>query len=85
MKFSFTRATAARDAEIRVFDLRISSASVTTPGKTDTYSNDLRIATIRCHGDSVKKIATEHSSDLFMSVSEVRRFTITPHPFGYKY
>ncbi|KJA30239.1 hypothetical protein HYPSUDRAFT_81859 [Hypholoma sublateritium FD-334 SS-4] len=75
--------TAARDAEIRVFDLRTSSASLTMPRKAGTYFNDLRIATIRCHGDSVKKIATEHSSDLFMSVSEdgtVRQHDLrTPH------
>ncbi|KAF8974529.1 WD40-repeat-containing domain protein [Flammula alnicola] len=76
--------TASADMQIRVFDAKTALTSA-TPDRVETEysSNQTRIATIRCHRDAVKRVVTEDSPDLFMSVSEdgtVRQHDLrTPH------
>ncbi|KDR83708.1 hypothetical protein GALMADRAFT_54302 [Galerina marginata CBS 339.88] len=65
-------ATAARDMQIRIFD--IPTAVSIGPGRgdiqTDYSAAQCCIRVIRCHHGAVKKIVTEESPDLFLSVSE---------------
>ncbi|PPQ94016.1 hypothetical protein CVT25_009864 [Psilocybe cyanescens] len=63
-------ATGAGDMQIRVFDA--AAALHLIPGEIETsYSaNQCGLRVLRCHRDSVKKIITEESPDLFLSVSE---------------
>ena len=68
------RATAARDGLIKVFDV---GAEVTTLDATSSHSrgcptrSDWKQRTIECHTNSVKRIATELSPSVFLTVSEV--------------
>ncbi|KAF8205010.1 WD repeat-containing protein [Pholiota molesta] len=77
-------ATAAGDSQIRVFDVKNALATSALGKEEASFSFDqTRVAIIRCHHDSVKRIATEDSPDLFLSVSEdgtVRQHDLrTPH------
>lgn len=69
----FASATAARDTQIRVFDIKATLPLAITSGHVETEYSTAQtcIAIIRCHSDAVKKIVTEDSPDLFLSVSEV--------------
>lgn len=68
------RATAARDGLVKVFDV---GAEVTTFESASPYSRGSptrpgwKQRTIRCHSNSVKRITTELSPDVFLTVSEV--------------
>ena len=68
------RATAARDGLVKVFDV---GAEVATYDSASPYSRgsptrpDWEQRAIRCHSDSVKRITTELSPDVFLTVSEV--------------
>jgi WD repeat-containing protein 42A len=68
------RVTAARDGLVKVFDV---GAEVTVSDSTSPRSRGSPIRsgwkqrTIRCHSDSVKRITTELSPDVFLTVSEV--------------
>jgi hypothetical protein len=56
-----------------VFDVKNALATSALGKEEASFSFDqTRVAIIRCHHDSVKRIATEDSPDLFLSVSEVR-------------
>uniref|UniRef100_A0A8H8CL03 WD40 repeat-like protein n=1 Tax=Psilocybe cubensis TaxID=181762 RepID=A0A8H8CL03_PSICU len=73
LPFSSRIATAAGDMQVRVFDAATALNSSLTHGDDveTTYSaNNCNLRTLRCHHDSVKKIITEESPDLFLSVSE---------------
>ncbi|KIM46151.1 hypothetical protein M413DRAFT_23927 [Hebeloma cylindrosporum] len=65
-------ATAARDTQIRVFDVKAALPLAITSDHVETEYSTAQtcIAIIRCHSDAVKKIVTEDSPDLFLSVSE---------------
>ena len=68
------RATAARDGLVKVFDV---GAEVITYDSASSYSggspthSGCKQKTIRCHSNSVKRITTELSPDVFLTVSEV--------------
>ena len=68
------RATAARDGLVKVFDV---CAEVTTFDSISSHSrgspthSDWKQRTIECHTRSVKRIATELSPNVFLTVSEV--------------
>ena len=78
------RATAARDGLVKVFDV---GAEITTfdPALSCSRGSPTRSGwkqrTIRCHSNSVKRIATELSPDVFLTISEVsiavRAYVIT--------
>lgn len=68
------RVTAARDGLVKVFDV---GAEVTVFDSASPHSRGFptcsgwKQRTIRCHSDSVKRITTELSPDVFLTVSEV--------------
>lgn len=68
------RATAARDGLVKVFDV---GAEITTFDSASSHSRgsptrpDWKQRTIECHSKSVKRITTELSPDVFLTVSEV--------------
>jgi len=66
------RATAAGDKQVRVFD--INEVHRATPDGQETLYSTQQSCThlLRCHEHRVKRIVTEHSPDLFLSVGEVR-------------
>ncbi|KAH8830523.1 WD40 repeat-like protein [Flagelloscypha sp. PMI_526] len=65
-------ATVARDRQVRVFD--IGSYGSSTKDPVTTYSTSEAVTHIlRCHRESVKRIATEDNPDRFLTVSEVVR------------
>ena len=70
----FYRATAARDGLVRVFDV---GAEISTYDSASPHSRESptrsgwKQRTIRCHSNSVKRITTELSPDVFLTVSEV--------------
>ncbi len=67
---SQTRATVAGDKQVLVFDIgQVHGPSV--PGCDGRYS-ETPTHTLRCHEDRVKRIVTEDSPDVFLTVSEVR-------------
>lgn len=77
-------ATAARDTQIRVFDVKAALPLAITSDHVETEYSTAQtcIAIIRCHSDAVKKIVTEDSPDLFLSVSEdgtVRQHDLRTH------
>lgn len=68
------RATAARDGLVKVFDV---GAEITTFDSASPHSRGSpthpgwKQRAIRCHSNSVKRITTELSPDVFLTVSEV--------------
>lgn len=66
------RATVAGDGEVRVFDVGATPLSHSSSGPTTyTVTRDI-VRVIKCHAAAVKQIVTEESSDVFLTVSEVR-------------
>ena len=58
--------------QVRVFDVNTASASAVSDGLETEYSvKQSCIGVLRCHEDRVKRVITEDSPDLFLSVSEV--------------
>lgn len=58
--------------QVRVFDVKTASACVVSDRLETEYSvKQSCIKVIRCHEQRVKRIITEDSPDLFLSVSEV--------------
>jgi WD repeat-containing protein 42A len=68
------RATVAGDNQVRVFDVGEAAHSASSDGLETAYSTRQSCTHIlRCHDNRVKRIVTEYSPDLFLSVGEVRR------------
>jgi WD repeat-containing protein 42A len=64
-------ATAAGDKQVRVFDVKTASASAVSDRLETEYSvKQSCIKILHCHDHRVKRIITEDSPDLFLSVSE---------------
>ena len=58
--------------QVRVFDVNAASASTVSDRLETEYSvKQSCIKVLRCHEERVKRIITEDSPDLFLSVSEV--------------
>lgn len=58
--------------QVRVFDVKTASASAVSDRLETQYSvKQSCINILRCHEERVKRIITEDSPDLFLSVSEV--------------
>ncbi|KAG6831592.1 hypothetical protein H0H92_009065 [Tricholoma furcatifolium] len=86
LPFSSRIATVAGDCQIRVFDIGEAALSSAINGKDpeQSYSTQQALAyQLRCHDDRVKRIVTEYSPDLFLTVGEdgtVRQHDLrTPH------
>jgi len=62
--------TAAGDKQIRVFDAT-QALDVSDGRQTEFGARQLEGRVIRCHQHRVKKLVTEDSPDLFLSLSEV--------------
>ena len=68
------RATAARDGLVKVFDVGAEMTtfdSATPHSKGSPTRSSWKKRTIECHSNSVKRITTELSPDVFLTVSEV--------------
>ena len=58
--------------QVRVFDVKTASAGAVSDRLETEYSvKQSCIKVLRCHKERVKRIITEDSPDLFLSVSEV--------------
>lgn len=70
--FYVSRATAAGDKQVRVFD--IGEPRNVAPDRRETVYSPRQSCThtLRCHKGRVKRIVTEHSPDLFLTVAEVQ-------------
>ncbi len=65
--------TASGDSEVRVFDLQHSGSGSPQRSGPHTWTHHDQSActrVIKCHSDRVKRIATEDSPDVFLTVSE---------------
>lgn len=70
---SVNRATVARDSHVRICDAR-EGLSETVRGRDAVYSpRQLGVTVLKCHTRATKRIVTEDSPDLFLTVSEVHR------------
>ena len=68
---SALRATVARDSQVRICDAR-EGLNETIRGRDAVYSSrQLGVKVLKCHVRATKRIVTEDSPDLFLSVSEV--------------
>lgn len=67
----FNRVTVAGDGEVRVFDVG-SGSHLPRYGPTSGDANRDVVRIIQCHCGPVKRIVTEESPDIFLTVSEVR-------------
>ena len=66
-----TRATVARDSQVRICDAR-EGLSETVRGRDTVYSTrETNVKVVKCHDRAVKRIVTEDSPDVFLTVSEV--------------
>ncbi len=64
-KPSHNSATVAGDRQVRVFDVGYAH------GGSETEYSNARTHLLTCHEDRVKRIVTEESPDVFLTVSEV--------------
>lgn len=68
------RATVAGDSQVRIFDigdLRIPSSRSAVGNETLYNTHESCVQVLRCHDARVKRIVTEQSPDLFLTVAEV--------------
>ncbi|KAF8640101.1 hypothetical protein AX17_001339 [Amanita inopinata Kibby_2008] len=73
-------ATVAGDKEVRVFDTEVVLSD--SAAGTDYAVRSSTIRVLRCHGDRVKRLVTEDSPDVFLSVAEdgtVRQHDLRSH------
>jgi hypothetical protein len=69
------RATVAGDKQVRVFDIGDGTTGISGGQDAGTHYDveDHCLRVLKCHHDRVKRIVTEESPDLFLTISEVRR------------
>ncbi|KAF5320863.1 hypothetical protein D9619_000906 [Psilocybe cf. subviscida] len=83
LPYSTRIASAAGDHQIRVFDATTAVETAPDAATTKFSYRQVGVQVIRCHDDAAKRIATENSPDIFLSVSEdgtVRQHDLrTPH------
>lgn len=75
-------ATVARDAQVRISDVGDVMDQVVSGREVIYGTRQTRVRVLRCHEDSVKRIITEDSPDLFLTVSEdgsVRQHDLRVH------
>ncbi len=69
-------ATVSGDSQVRVFDHEKAAGFPGSNGKTEYSTRQATIRILKCHGGRTKRIVTEDSPDLFLTVAEV---SIRPH------
>ncbi|OSD04253.1 WD40 repeat-like protein [Trametes coccinea BRFM310] len=62
--------TVAGDKQVRVFDHEKAPGHPGDHGETEYYARQAAIRVLRCHSARVKRIVTEDSPDLFLTVAE---------------
>lgn len=67
-----TRATVSGDNLVRVFDIGEAAGRSSTGTETIYTTRQACIRVLRCHLGRTKRIITEDSPDLFLTVAEVR-------------
>jgi hypothetical protein len=67
--------TVAGDKQVRVFDVEDGTTGVSGGQDAETHYDvqDHCLRVLKCHNDRVRRIVTEESPDLFLTISEVRR------------
>jgi len=63
-------ATVAADKQVRISDVGANGLSSRYRGQAEYSSRHANVRTLRCHNGRVKRIVTEESPDLFLTVSE---------------
>ncbi|KAI0677623.1 WD40 repeat-like protein [Trametes maxima] len=63
-------ATVAGDRQVRVFDHEKAAGHPDHHGETQYYDHQAAIRILKCHNKRVKRIVTEDSPDLFLTVAE---------------
>ena len=56
---------------MRVFDVTDTISQPANPLEADRGTQASHLRVLRCHAGRTKRIVTEHSSDLFLTVGEV--------------
>ncbi|KAI0320808.1 WD repeat-containing protein [Amylostereum chailletii] len=70
LPYSTKIATVAGDRQVRVFDA-MAAASISSSGPEASYNaGDCSLRVLRCHSRPTKRIVTEDSPDLFLTVAE---------------
>lgn len=64
----------AGDKQVRVFEAAVALAHSQSEPETTYSANQLDCRVLRCHTNRVKRIVTEDSPDLFLTVAEVNKF-----------
>ncbi|ETW83984.1 hypothetical protein HETIRDRAFT_170452 [Heterobasidion irregulare TC 32-1] len=75
-------ATVAGDKQVRVFDVTDTISQPANPLEADRGTQASHLRVLRCHAGRTKRIVTEHSSDLFLTVGEdgtVRQHDLRVH------
>ncbi|EIM88452.1 WD40 repeat-like protein [Stereum hirsutum FP-91666 SS1] len=62
--------TVAGDRQVRVFDTAGAVSQADPMGSSETHYHDCCLRVFRCHKGRTKRVVTEESSDLFMTVGE---------------
>ncbi|KAH9853471.1 WD40 repeat-like protein [Lenzites betulinus] len=70
LPYSSRIATVAGDNQVRVFDHVKAAGQPQDNGETHYYARHAAIRVLRCHDGRVKRIVTEDSPDLFLTVGE---------------
>ncbi|KAG6837445.1 hypothetical protein H0H93_009539 [Arthromyces matolae] len=70
LPYSSKIATVAGDHQIRVFDIGEAALNASNGKETSYNTRQSLVHKIRCHDDRVKRIVTEFSPDLFLTVGE---------------
>ncbi|KAI0750806.1 WD40 repeat-like protein [Daedaleopsis nitida] len=70
LPYSSRIATVAGDSQVRVFDHTRAAGSSTSTGETEYGIREATIRVLRCHDGRTKRIVTEDSPDLFLTVAE---------------
>ncbi|KAI0832422.1 WD40 repeat-like protein [Trametes gibbosa] len=70
LPYSSRIATVAGDNQVRVFDHEQAAGQLRSNGETHYYARQAAIRVLRCHDGRVKRIVTEDSPDLFLTVGE---------------
>lgn len=65
----------AGDKQVRVFEAAVALAHSQSEPETTYSANQLDCRVLRCHTNRVKRIVTEDSPDLFLTVAEVNNFS----------
>lgn len=61
----------AADKQVRISDVGATVHSTQYNGETEYTTSQANVKVLRCHSGRVKRIVTEESPDMFLTVAEV--------------